>query len=205
MSRAPRYLIDWFQKCCMFGFSRYLHVNQLSGPIPINIGNLGGLQILWVFLIQWTWSSLRHLPAASYWVEEGSCSSSLDTRVPRKEDTIHHEPFNASTVSILGKGGAQHVNSTEYSKNECHHAPMLWLVVLLVCAKKSETPRWDIELLHIFIWYVHLHQRTWILAIRYMFNNQLSGAIPDSIGNLTSLQYLWAPLCVMEWGYHKAC
>ena len=38
--------------CPMFGLSRYLYNNQLSGPIPSSIGNLGALEYSWVPSIQ---------------------------------------------------------------------------------------------------------------------------------------------------------
>ena len=34
---------------------------------------------------------------------------------------------------------------------------------------------------------------------RSLENNQLTASIPNSLGNLTSLQNLWAPLCVKNW------
>ena len=38
-----------------------------------------------------------------------------------------------------------------------------------------------------------------IFWCRYLFSNQLMGHIPNSIGNLTFLQHLWAPFCVENW------
>ena len=54
---------DWFVikmllLCPMFGSSRFLFENQLSGTIPSSIKNIGTLEILWVHSIQWIWSSV---------------------------------------------------------------------------------------------------------------------------------------------------
>ena len=41
--------------------------------------------------------------------------------------------------------------------------------------------------------------RVCISGCRNLFNNNVTGPIPNSIGNLTSLQTLWVPLCVKNW------
>ena len=60
-----RFFFQMLLSCRMFGSSRYLDGNQLSGPIPRSIGNLRTLTDLWVHWIQWIWSCFLALNSKS--------------------------------------------------------------------------------------------------------------------------------------------
>ncbi len=60
---------------------------------------------------------------------------------------------------------------------------MLDPALLLHCTF-GDTARWLLSLPRLFL-------------CRYLINNQLTGAIPDSLGLLSRLQYLCAPICLL--------
>ena len=144
-----------------------LWVNNLTGAIPTELGNLSGLTYLFLDLNQLSGTIPSELGNLSKLKSLGLLGNQLSGPIPS-------ELGNLSVLQHLGLGGNQLTGSVPPELGQLSNLRQIWLDQnQLSGAIPSDLGRLS------------------NLTELYLYENQLSGAIPAELGRLSSLEELW--------------